>query len=211
MSRHGCRKNKWRRAAVSLGGFGNFDYTILLCSKMEETHAFYRDLMQFPIETERANWVSFRVGVSLLPLGPRGRWSVCDDGPSISGTGSGSARVSGRAAGSRCLPCGIGRQRRAHSQGADRSARLAPPHAVLARSPRATSSRSMLSTDGRCASQARRMPRNGAKRASQFHKDVVPQGRIDAIVSLSKPRRILSAGIGDYDRWKCCTSAGLAP
>jgi glyoxylase I family protein len=71
---------------VSLGEIRNLDYTILLCSKMMETRAFYRDIMQFPIETERANWVSFRVGASLLTLRPRAKWSVCDDGPSPAGS-----------------------------------------------------------------------------------------------------------------------------
>ena len=70
---------------MSLGGIGNLDYTILLCSRMEETCAFYRDVMQFPIETERKNWVSFRVGSVLLTLRPRG-WSSFDDGQSIPGS-----------------------------------------------------------------------------------------------------------------------------
>jgi len=70
---------------VSLGGIGNLDYTILLCSKMEETRAFYRDIMQFPIETDQKNWVSFRVGSSLLTLRPRG-WSHFEDGKSIPGS-----------------------------------------------------------------------------------------------------------------------------
>ena len=38
--------------AVSLGGIRNLDYTILLCGKMDETRAFYRDVMKFPIETD---------------------------------------------------------------------------------------------------------------------------------------------------------------
>jgi len=71
---------------VSLGGIGNLDYTILLCSKMDETRAFYRDVMKFPIETELENWVSFRVGAALLTLRRRGRWSVCDDGKSVAGS-----------------------------------------------------------------------------------------------------------------------------
>ena len=70
---------------MSLGGISNLDYTILLCSKMEETRAFYRDVMQFPIETDRKNWVSFRVGASLLTLRPRG-WSAFDDGKSVPGS-----------------------------------------------------------------------------------------------------------------------------
>src|SRR5438552_649970 len=72
--------------AVSLGGIGNLDYTILLCSKMDETRAFYRDVMKFPIETDLEHWASFRVGAALLTLRPRGRWSVCDDGKSMPGS-----------------------------------------------------------------------------------------------------------------------------
>ena len=71
---------------MSLGGIGNFDYAVLLCSRMQETRAFYRDVMGFPVETDRENWVSFRVGATLLTLRPRGRWSVCDDGELPSGS-----------------------------------------------------------------------------------------------------------------------------
>ena len=70
---------------MSLGGICNLDYTILSCSRMEETRAFYRDVMKFPIETDRKNWVSFRVGAALLTLRPRG-WSVCDDGQAVQGS-----------------------------------------------------------------------------------------------------------------------------
>lgn len=64
----------------------NLDYTILLCNRMAETRAFYRDVLRFPIETDRENWASFRVGSSLLTLRPRGPWSVCDDGKSVPGS-----------------------------------------------------------------------------------------------------------------------------
>jgi glyoxylase I family protein len=70
---------------VSLGGIGNFDYAILLCNKMGETRAFYRDIMKFPIETDRENWVSFRVGATLLTLRPRGARIAWDDGTSMPG------------------------------------------------------------------------------------------------------------------------------
>ena len=71
---------------MSLTQIRNFDYAVLLCNKMAETRAFYRDVMQFPIETDRERWVSFRVGATLLTLRPRGSWSVCDDGKSIPGS-----------------------------------------------------------------------------------------------------------------------------
>ncbi|MGO4741093.1 VOC family protein [Bosea sp. 2KB_26] len=71
---------------MSLGEIGNLDHTVILCSRMTETRAFYRDIMGFQIEHDQENWVSFRVGSSLLSLRPRGPWSVCDDGPMPPGT-----------------------------------------------------------------------------------------------------------------------------
>lgn len=65
---------------MSIGGIQNLDYTVILCTRLSETRAFYRDVMGFPIETDLENWISFRVGATLLTLRPRGPWSVCDDG-----------------------------------------------------------------------------------------------------------------------------------
>jgi catechol 2,3-dioxygenase-like lactoylglutathione lyase family enzyme len=73
---------------VSLSEIRNFDYAVLMCSRMEETRAFYRDVMGFAVETDRGNWVSFRVGATLLTLRPRGAWAVCDDGQSVPGSAS---------------------------------------------------------------------------------------------------------------------------
>lgn len=69
-----------------LGGIGALDYAILLCSRLEETRAFYRDVMRFPVETDRENWVEFRVGATRLTLRARGTWSVCDDGERTPGS-----------------------------------------------------------------------------------------------------------------------------
>lgn len=69
-----------------IGGISNFDYAILLCNKMEETRAFYRDIMKFSIETDRENWVSFRVGATLLTLRPRGSPTGWDGGKSAPGS-----------------------------------------------------------------------------------------------------------------------------
>lgn len=66
---------------MSLRDIRNLDYTVILCDRMAETRAFYRDVMRFPIETDRESWVDFRVGASFLALRPRGAWPVCDDGP----------------------------------------------------------------------------------------------------------------------------------
>jgi hypothetical protein len=43
---------------MSLGGIRNVDYAILLCSKLAETRAFYRDVMRFPIETDHESCAS---------------------------------------------------------------------------------------------------------------------------------------------------------
>ena len=70
---------------MSLSQIRSLDYAILLCTRMEETRAFYRDVMKFPLETDLERWVSFRVGATLLTLRPRGPGLVGDDGPSMPG------------------------------------------------------------------------------------------------------------------------------
>jgi glyoxylase I family protein len=75
-----------KEIAVSLSDIRNLDYAILLCNRIDATRAFYRDVMKFPIETDRENWVSFRVGAALLTLRRRGNWAVCDDGKSMAGS-----------------------------------------------------------------------------------------------------------------------------
>ncbi len=71
---------------MSLGGISNLDHAVLLCSRMDDTRPFYRDVMGFVVEEDRENWVSFRVGATLLTLRPRGPWPVCDDGPRPQGS-----------------------------------------------------------------------------------------------------------------------------
>ncbi|KJS09399.1 MAG: hypothetical protein VR78_16145 [Hoeflea sp. BRH_c9] len=70
---------------MSLNEIHSLDHTVILCRKLQETRAFYRDVMKFPLEVDRENWVSFRVGATLLTLRPRGKWSVCDDGDAAPG------------------------------------------------------------------------------------------------------------------------------
>ena len=53
---------------------------------MKETRAFYKDVMGFPIELDLENWVSFRMGATLLTLRPRGQGPAWNDGPSVSRT-----------------------------------------------------------------------------------------------------------------------------
>jgi len=73
---------------MSVKEIRSLDYAILLCRKMKETRAFYKDVMGFPIEVDRENWVSFRLGATLLTLRPRGQGLAWDDGPSEPGTAS---------------------------------------------------------------------------------------------------------------------------
>lgn len=77
MSAEGCvaSTDTSGRHRVGMESITNLDYTVLLCRRMDETRAFYRDVMRFPIETDLENWVSFRVGTSLLTLRPRVSWS----------------------------------------------------------------------------------------------------------------------------------------
>jgi catechol 2,3-dioxygenase-like lactoylglutathione lyase family enzyme len=70
---------------MSIKDIRNFDYTILLCRNMKETRIFYKDVMGFPIEFDSDNWVSFRVGSTLLTLRPRGPSLAWDDGPAAPG------------------------------------------------------------------------------------------------------------------------------
>jgi glyoxylase I family protein len=73
-------------SCMSLGDIRNLDYTILLCSKMQETKAFYLDVMGFPLAHDSENWVSFQVGSALLTLRPRGPWAAWHDGPIAAGS-----------------------------------------------------------------------------------------------------------------------------
>lgn len=75
---------------MSLADVHTLDYTVLLCDRMADTTAFYRDVMGFPVETASARWVEFRVGATLLTLRPRGTDPTgADDGPA----GPGAAAV----------------------------------------------------------------------------------------------------------------------
>ena len=65
---------------MSLRDIRNLDHTVLLCNRMDETKAFYREVMGFAVETDRGNWVSFRVGSMLLSLRSRCVSSLGDDG-----------------------------------------------------------------------------------------------------------------------------------
>ena len=71
---------------MSVKEIRNVDYVVLLCSKMKETRAFYKDVMGFPIELDRENWVSFRIGSTLLTLRPRGPGLAWDDGSRVPGS-----------------------------------------------------------------------------------------------------------------------------
>jgi lactoylglutathione lyase len=66
---------------MSLGDIRNLDYTILLCSNMQDTKDFYLHVMGFPLAHDSERWVSFQVGSALLTLRPRGPGLAWDDGP----------------------------------------------------------------------------------------------------------------------------------
>ena len=71
---------------MSVREIRNLDYTILLCDKLAETKAFYRDVMGFPVERDLENWVSFRVGAALLTLRPRREGAPFEDGAAVAGS-----------------------------------------------------------------------------------------------------------------------------
>jgi catechol 2,3-dioxygenase-like lactoylglutathione lyase family enzyme len=65
----------------------NLDYTVLLCERMTEMKAFYRDVMGFAIEYDSEMWVTFRLGTALLTLRPRGIDPTGDhDGAAVAGS-----------------------------------------------------------------------------------------------------------------------------
>jgi glyoxylase I family protein len=70
---------------MGLKDIRNCDYVVLLCNDLKKTRAFYADVMGFPLDHDFGNWVSFRVGVTLLTLRPRGQLFGWDDGPAASG------------------------------------------------------------------------------------------------------------------------------
>jgi len=71
---------------MSLKEIHTVDYVILLCRKLKETRAFYRDVMGFSLESDADNWVSFRVGATLLTLRPRSTSPPWNDGPAAPGS-----------------------------------------------------------------------------------------------------------------------------
>jgi glyoxylase I family protein len=71
---------------MSLTDIHSLDYTVLLCERMPQTTAFYRDVMRLPVETDSPRWVTFRVGAALLTLRPRGTDPTgADDGGAVAG------------------------------------------------------------------------------------------------------------------------------
>jgi len=71
---------------VAIGTISNLDYIILLCEHLAKTREFYLNVMKFPVEMDRPDWVSFRVGSGLLTLRPRGRRDSWHDGPAVDGS-----------------------------------------------------------------------------------------------------------------------------
>jgi glyoxylase I family protein len=73
---------------MSLKDIHNLDYTVLLCTDMAATRRFYEEVMGFAVETDTPNWVSFRIGATLLTLRPRDGMSIWEDGPAVPGSAS---------------------------------------------------------------------------------------------------------------------------
>ena len=74
---------------MSLSAITNVDYVVLLCDDVSVQRAFYSNVMNFPVDHDDPNWVSFRVGTTLLTLRPRGPsplWG--EDGAAVSGSAS---------------------------------------------------------------------------------------------------------------------------
>ena len=71
---------------MSLGDIRNLDYTVLLCTKLQETKAFYRDVMSFTLVRDGERWVEFQVGAAVLALKLRGPGLAWDDGPLPAGS-----------------------------------------------------------------------------------------------------------------------------
>jgi catechol 2,3-dioxygenase-like lactoylglutathione lyase family enzyme len=71
---------------MAVGPITNIDYVVLLCQRMAETRTFYRDVMMFPLELEKPNWISFRIGNGLLTLRARGPGLAWHDGPMPEGS-----------------------------------------------------------------------------------------------------------------------------
>jgi catechol 2,3-dioxygenase-like lactoylglutathione lyase family enzyme len=71
---------------VTIGTISNLDYVVLLCQNMAKTREFYLNVMKFPLEMDRPNWNSFRVGSGLLTLRPHGPGRSWHDGPTVDGS-----------------------------------------------------------------------------------------------------------------------------
>ena len=82
----------------------NVDYTILICNDLPRTTTFYRDVMRFPIVTQRENWVDFRVGSSILSLRTRIAQGGFEDGPHLD-DGSASVQIAFRVPPSKIDDC----------------------------------------------------------------------------------------------------------
>lgn len=73
---------------MGIDSIRNLDYVILLCGEMARTRQFYLEVMKFPLELDRPEWVSFRIGPGLLCLRPRRPEGTLQDGPAVAGSAS---------------------------------------------------------------------------------------------------------------------------
>ncbi|MCR9073848.1 MAG: VOC family protein [Alphaproteobacteria bacterium] len=73
---------------MGLKDIHNLDFAVILCTDMAETRRFYEEVMGFPVEIDTENWVSFRIGATLLTLRPRDCMPIWRDGPVDPGSAS---------------------------------------------------------------------------------------------------------------------------
>lgn len=71
---------------MTLANIRSLDYTVLICTRLEDTVAFYRDTMKFRLTLDRPNWKEFAIGSQILALRPRGKFPIAEDGPLPAGT-----------------------------------------------------------------------------------------------------------------------------
>jgi len=127
---------------MSLKDIHNLDYTILLCRKMEETWALYKDVMGFPIERDLENWGQLPGRRHATDVAARGQCLAWDDGPALSD--SAAIQLAFRVPPPAVDACHADWWRRASPSSASRP--IFPPGATGRCSsaiPRTTSSRSM--------------------------------------------------------------------
>lgn len=66
---------------MGLDEIHSLDHVVLLCDDLDAMRTFYEAVMGFTVEQDRANWIAFRIGSTLLTLRPRMAAEGFRDGP----------------------------------------------------------------------------------------------------------------------------------